>query len=100
MNDERAAIINMVIQKQLAAAEAALLLDALLRLEMGEEWVIEPPCRRPPWWEVDRDLDALYNAPRKLDRGISYNCCVRKGENEDGDTAEQLQRRVQSQGSA
>ena len=59
MNDERAAIINMVIRKQLAAAEATLLLDAVLRLEMGEEWVIEPPCQRPPWWEVDRDLDAL-----------------------------------------
>jgi hypothetical protein len=37
MNDERAAIINMVIRKQLAAAEAALLLETLLRLEMGEE---------------------------------------------------------------
>jgi hypothetical protein len=59
MNDERAAIIDMVIRKQLPAAAAVRLLGSLLHLETGEEGVIEPPCRRPPWWEVDRDLDAL-----------------------------------------
>jgi hypothetical protein len=62
MNDERTAIINMALEGRLDAAEAGALLDALWRRELGEEAVVEPPCRPPPWQEGVADLNELVPA--------------------------------------
>lgn len=63
MNEERQAIVNLVLGKRLSPEDGVRLLEALLALEEGGRCcVVEPPCREPPWREGSEDLGALLNA--------------------------------------